>query len=1131
MCAVVCGAFSVTAAASDSIISLFKNPDVDAKPMARMWFPDAGAGASREGLDMVAKQINDMAAGGFGGVEIAFLADDSSYDNDDAEEIGWGSENWRNVLKTILKTANAVEDGFKVDITITTHWPPTVNNIDPNDDEAAKEASCAYRKITATDIAAGKVDVPLPVQKTEDYFSPFGGGSDAKASFLFEDKLIAATIAKVANADPGGNPVFELATLQDVSVLTSRKIVAGTTGDSGYYYDADKDLYYDGYAAGIPDKAYCTEHGLNYSDTIADFGPEPEDATFEGKIDEDGNRKRMADWQFLYETDLSTLALTASEGNTLSEGDYVIFGSYYRGTGQVLSGGASIPVYNRCYAVDYFSDQAARKIFDFWDDHILDTEMTDLLKENGRKNGASIFEDSIEIHKSGPIWTYDLLEEFEAFNGYHADAYAPLLAMGSSGSFDDAATASRIIEDYNLVLGNLYATEHAAEISEWASGFNYTYRAQGYMLTGLDVCAAAMALDVPEGDNSTTGDGVRQLASVVSMKGDKMLSMESTTFSANIFSKWVDVVKELNADFSDGINRSILHGSAFARTFNGYLSAWPGWNFSNQLLNGGGFSSWNARQIYWKDVDTAAGYIARTQAVMQNGRGKVDLAVLLGTDRGFANQNGNSFRTLLNNGYSYQVMSEAVLTLANAVVTGGVLAADGPAYKALIVKDADKMSVAAMDKLIDYAQNGLPIILYNSNINQVYGTNKDGNNDTLVQKRAATLTAFASTARTKPELLTRLTEAGVQPAADYSVSGLETSHRVADEGRYYYFYNDNANRITPTVTMQGEGTLYILDAWTGDIVPKAQYSVGSGTVTFDLALEGKDAVIIALAAKTGEFPSVDAPYATDLTAGEAAYADGMLVHRAIKAGEYSVILSDTAIQTFTVDSVPGTVSLSNGWDLTLESWGPTEKGAALRLGTYENDYSVDPTLSKQAVILIEDLSLGTWSDLPVTGNQLSTLGVQSMAQVSGIGYYTTSFDLPGTWTSAMGASMQFEHQSDMIAEVTLNGHLIDDIDQFTDTVDVRAYLQAGTNELEIKLDTTLQNRASSSGNTTYGLTAVTLTPYVQTELGLEYASPWDGTPLEKNDDDSGEETGAVDDVESDVKGNEGGGVCFISILF
>lgn len=1170
----ICLASNTTSAASGIIIDKFISPDVDARPMARMWFTDAGAGASPEGLAMVEKQIRGMADGGMGGVEIAFLADDSRYDNEAAKEIGWGSENWRRIVKKILKTANSIEKGFKVDITITAHWPPLVNNIDPNDDEASQNASYAYRKITTDDIAAGVMAVPLPKQRTEDHFSPMEKIGDPTGHFLFRDKFVSAAIAKVVSINGRNNPVFELSSMTDVSKSTSKqKAAVGETAK------VEKGVRYAGYPVGVPDEAYCRENGIDYVNIINNFGPEPSNPNFEGKIDADGNRKRMADWQYLYKTDLSVagLDLSASAGEGLAVGDYVLIGSYYRGTGQVMSGGTSIVTRNRCWVPDYFSSGGVAKIVKFWNDHILDDEMLALLKENGGKNGTSIFEDSIEIYSEGAFWTQNLVQDFADFNGYDVTNYISLLTMGQAASFDDTAEASRILEDYNLLLGDLFSKHHAAEISNWAKGFNYTYRAQAYGLTGLDHCGAALAVDVPEGDNGTSGDGIRKLIAAVNMKGAKMMSMEATTFAANINSKWCNIMKVLNGNFSDGINRVVLHGSGFSRNFNGFLSAWPGWNFfkgkTAEDLNGSGFSAWNHRQIWWDDADTPTGYMARTQAVMQNGQALVDLAVLVGTNGAFSSQRGNSLQTLLDNGYSYNLMSEPMLKLDNAVVKDGVLAPEGPAYRALIVQDATKISVAAMKKILSYAKAGLPVIFHNCRISSVYGTNKPKNNDDMLAKLVVALTSgdFKNVTETSSEkgILSFLSKNDVSPAAIYKQSGLEVSHRKAAEGDYYYFFNDYqkdkketssvqadqrpqggaqmpqdapeggrgdmdmpgggpgapgempeggppgdmampeggrgggpdgaqgggqresegfkyrddvGNRIVTTVTLEGEGVPYMLNAWSGEMVPVAQYEAKEGKITLTIDLYGREATIVCIAEDPSKFPDADAVHALTVSGGEVLYDGGQLVHRAEKAGTYKVTLSDDTKKKVKAVSLPDEMVLASGWDLSLESWGPTKEGAALSL---ENnyDYSVDPTLSEKKTIVFSGIGLGAWSDLPATSAQLSDIGVEGMDKVSGIGTYTTTFELSKTWKRPVGAYMTFAHHSDMIAEVTINDHVIRDINQMRDRVDVGDYLTQGENTLTIKLDTTLQNRDPAAiEKTTYGLTGVSLIPYYQTVL-------------------------------------------------
>jgi len=1068
-------ATSTSPSVSASIIGKFKNPDVDSRPMARMWFPDAGAGADQAGLALVAKQINDMAKGGFGGVEIAYLSDSTSYGNADAKTIGWGSENWRKILKEALKTANAVKDGFKIDITITSHWPPIVNNVDPNDDEASQETSYACKKISANDLSTGVTDLPLPKQKVKDYYSPMGGGEDVKGDFLFVDKFIAATVAKVVKVNNNGSPVFELASLADVSGDTTKKTASAEPSAQNVAYKEIDGKKYAGFAAGIPDKAYAAANGLDYNKAIIDrFGPEPASDNYTGKLDSENNRRRMADWQYLYQTKLNNIeshkSYKPSSGDTLAAGDYALIGTYYRGTGQVMSGGTSITIYNRSYATDYFSEEGVGKVFEFWKKNILDDELLALLKENGTKNGTSIFEDSIEIHAESPMWTKYLLDEFKKYNGYDATKYAPVIAMISSrpggipgmggggeqsspsASFDESSEASRIKEDYNLLLGNLYATKHAASVSKWAAGFNYTYRAQGYSLTGLDIAGAATALDIPEGDNSSSGDGVRNLVAAVHVKGGKMMSMESTTFSANISSTWATVLKELNRDYSHGINRSILHGSAFARSFNRYNSAWPGWNFWS-------FSSWNARQIHFDDVDTFSGYVARTQTLFQNGKPKVDLAVLLGTEAAFNIQSGNSMQTLLDKGYSYDLLSEALLKLSSAKVENGVLCTSGPAYRAIIAREAKIFSAKTIQSLIEYAKNGLPIILYNCDIKRIYGTNRADNNDTNLAKNLAELMKMSNvkTARTQEEILSILSGLGVDPAASYTAPGLEASRREAAEGNYYYLFNNGNNSLETDVAFKGKGIPYVLDAWSGEIIPLAYYGSANDRISAKVKLEPKEATIVAIAGDTAEFPKVKKLFVTSASGGEVVYASGNIAHRAEKSGTYTVSFSDKSQKTIAVDKVPAAVGLADGWKLKLESWGPDAEAN-----------KVDPTLSAKKTISFEGIQLAAWSKLPASSQQLTTLGVKSMSNVSGIGNYSRTFSPPADWNQNMGAYMRFEHGSDMITEVTVNDNRIDNINQLTNVVDVGAYLKSGSNSLAVKLDTTLKNRIDAEGGGSAG---------------------------------------------------------------
>ena len=156
-----------------TVLGSFLEPDFHAKPMTRLWFPDAAAG--EDDNDKIEKLILELADKGFGGVEVAMLMSYGvRYTNEESRVYGWGTENWTKLLKKILLAAAKVPGGFQVDMTITSHWPPTLNTIDPNDDAANKELSFSVTPITAEDIANGTIRLKLPAQKTDGPAVTFG---------------------------------------------------------------------------------------------------------------------------------------------------------------------------------------------------------------------------------------------------------------------------------------------------------------------------------------------------------------------------------------------------------------------------------------------------------------------------------------------------------------------------------------------------------------------------------------------------------------------------------------------------------------------------------------------------------------------------------------------------------------------------------------------------------------------------------------------------------------------------------------------------------------------------------------------------------------------------------------------
>lgn len=1085
------------------VIQYFQNPDNDSKPMARMWFPDAGAGVDDN--DVIEKQIQELADKGFGGVEVAMLADGVSYNNEEGREYGWGTENWRKLLKKVLKAAAKIEGGFQVDATISAHWPPAFNTIDPNDDAASKELSYSVTKLTAGE--DGSLALTLPEQKTAGAVNRFTGKS-AYPGFLFTDTFVAAAKVQVSGIetteDEEGNEistyVFDYSTLTPITDNVS----------------ADHD---GGYAAGVPDKETADKYGWDYDEICEAFGPEPEGELVNnnGKADANYNRARMADWQDAYKLDTSNLEVPeSSDGDEIQPGDWVVLSSFYRGTGQAIEGGRIM--HNMVFVTSYYNEVGTSTVTDYWDKMF---EEDPELKELMEANPGYIFEDSIESSSTASYWAAGLQDD--ASDLEYGDILSLVAASRYTGSgfggttlteffkFDnDDGLSDRIYEDYNTLLADSYVKYRVSGVTNWAHDtIGWGFRGQTYQLPGLEISKAASVADVPECDNMSKGDGVRYQSGTYNVNDKDYLTMEAITGPTIEYATMDDVITELGQNYSDGVNRAILHGTPYAKTFNGYNSQWPGW----LPFGVGSFgSAYTYRAAYWDDIDTETSYMSRIQAVLQKGTAQIDLAVLVDKESTFDFESGNRFQNLLDSGYSYNLISEAILESDNAYVEDGKLAPEGPAFKALILDRVNTFDVENMEKVIEYAKSGLPVIVYDSTFSKVYGSNVE--DDAVLAEKFAELLEMDNViqANSVEDVKQALADVNVTPYAQYETAQLETTMYTdkADGSNYYYMYNnaypensgmmgnDQASEYKgeekaikdAVITLAGKGVPYKLDTHTGEITQVGAYTVNDDdTVTFELdELYGGDSVIYCVTEDTENFPA-ESVYVTEADGDVVRTEDGVAL-RSNEAGSYTFTLSDGTEASADVEKTLDALNLTDAsWNLLIHSYGPGED---------END----PSVSKITDVDFGEQKLGKWKDIAATEDQLNELGVTDMLYISGVGEYTTTFTLPEDWSDTTGAYLDVTYGKDQIGEITINGTALD-ANNASDRVDLGGYLVSGENTLTIKLSTTLYARmyATNSGyegrdfgmGTGFmqpedpeafydGLLSVTLTPYTQVAI-------------------------------------------------
>ncbi|MCL2164633.1 MAG: hypothetical protein FWH55_09640 [Oscillospiraceae bacterium] len=1059
---------------SETILDQFLDPPTQAKGMFRYWIPDGTVQA-----DVVEKQMWEIYNAGFGGVEIGHVPN-GRYDA--LPENRWGTPMWQQGVINVLKAANKLPDDFKLQFTICSAWPAALSNIDPNSEASAQELQMTFMKITGAEIT----DLSLPATKTN---------LSATESFILKDTFVAATVARVSAVN-GANLELDYDTMQDISNRVS------TNGSK---------------PAGVPDPAdpYCLSlYGDAASMNISDWP---------------ASKQKLADTQYTYKADLTDLSYldnyVASSGDSIQVGDWVLYGFYRRGTGQTmgLSGPwafvSSLRFPTTATVIDVFGETGAKALTDYWDDFILNPELLGLMKA---KPGL-FFEDSLEQTTGTMNWNSEMSDEIRAQKGYDITKYLPFLfsAVGSNRMTSNKGNENDFVEDFMTAQAELYV-KRMKHFKTWAGEFGWGLKTQSYTHTGyIDEGLAATVSTEAEGESLEFGsnlDRYRTVATGTLTAGNYIVSSETMASSGIYRTPWSSSVAAIQRDLAAGVNRVVIHGYSYPYTDALFIpdvtpakllrgNTWPGWTTFPTAGD-----NWGERTPGWQDFDIFSDYLARTQAVLQAGTAKFDLAVMThafsytrpgqvnlpgARPAGESDSTDNSvYPVLLNRGFSYEVYSEGIFSHDNCTVSDGVF--DRSGAKALIINNLDVLKQETADKILEFAKAGLPVVFAGQLPAKAWGT--DSNQvltDTLAEALALdNVTQVAD----MDGLMAWLSDNDITASTSYTQYNLRSQRRLDYDGSNYHFlYNHNSTAVTVDVALEGSGAPYLLDAVTGEVTPIPTYNLVNGKVVVPMVIGGKEAAIVAISDNSTAFGKSKAVWATSSEA-ELEYTDNGYMAKITTPGTYNAAFSNGYSKSVTITSTPEPINLTGAnWNLSIEGWSADLANVL-----------INPTATKKTTIDFGSVGLGMWRDLAATPAQLAELGVwasganPAMLYVSGIGVYTTSFNLPANWDSSKaGYVLNLVHNNDMITGVTVNGQLLRRINQSSDKLDIGEYLKPGVNTLEIKLSTTLGNAVnfyhnqilgesnandgSLYGGTrcalqNFGLTGVTLAPYVLEEI-------------------------------------------------
>lgn len=1053
--------------------------------MYRYWMPLAYTDD-----DVLRQELRDMAASGAGGVEIApfIVPGAGNQTNAFLEQYGWGTPAWVHKMEVI--TDEAAELGLVVDQNLGPQYPPTVPTLNSFNQREAEQKLIFGREFnSAGTTRTGALPAPTvaPPSVTTQLCAPAAVGDE---------------VLKVQSL--GGYAPGDTVTVG--AGATAEKVVVSGLGDR---------------------TAACGELSVSpvrnahaVTEPVVTVARTTRIKTLVAQCAAACDATTPAPVQLVASsvTDVTGQVSNGRLEHTFPTGNghpWVVIDFLQTASGLVAQRNGYTATQPN-YVPDHWSRGGVQIQTNFWDEHILTPKVRANLKKIG---GGAVFEDSLELGETQK-WTWGFLQQFEKRRGYDPTTLLPALAgAGIQGSgtpaFELAGVGSQVREDYRQTLSDLYVERYVAPMQEWAEGHGLNYRAQAYGVP-ISTSTASAVTGIPEGESLNFWDPLgaeqnyRNVSSGAHLSGKNIVSVECCAvfqggYRSSLAGPYVGgqfgqggdgtqtggrfsqgLLDSIYTSYAGGVNQLVWHGYAYRDApvgvgTSGRDGSWPGYHpwdiFGAISVN----DEFGPRQASWPDYAPVNDSLARDQLVLRQGRATVDLGVYY-EDLGLAGASAGTqqpVQHLLGNdsatsraGYTYEYVAPGFLTDPTLEVEAdGGLFGDRSDHAALVLNNQTTLSVATAERLRDLARDGLRIFLVGGLPTATTGAKPGGAalagvvDDLLAQPTVAHVADEA-------DLPAALATAGIRPTVtpEEPTAALGLVRREADGVSYDFIHNRSGDTVAQDLTLTGSGMPYLLDTWTGQITPIAEYTSGEGTVTVPVDIAPHDKVIIALAEPGAALVPAPSVHALSST-GDVRAADQGLALRARADGQYVTRLNDGTTRTTTVRGLTPGRSLDT-WTLEAQTWTPGDQ----QWTTVKTD---QPALNLTAR---EDGTLPSWRNITAPVD---------LSQSSGIGTYTTTVDLPATWDPATdGAYLDLGAVLDSAA-VSVNGTAVTVNQGARDRIDLGKNLRPGTNTIVVRVATTMFNAVRRSGDSNYQMPGwqeaglrgpVVLAPYRDTAI-------------------------------------------------
>ena len=435
-------------------------------------------------------------------------------------------------------------------------------------------------------------------------------------------------------------------------------------------------------------------------------------------------------------------------------------------------------------------------VLDHYDKHAIEKHLevvgNRLLSAFGSNPPYSVFSDSLEVFASD--WTPDLIEQFQMRRGYDLTPYLPAL-VGDIGEKTGGVRA-----DWGKTLSELCDERYLMPIRDWAQQHGTKFRSQTYGVPPVTLSSNNL-VDLPEGEKPhwRTFTATKWASSASHLYNRPVTSSETWTWlhSPSFRATPLDMKVEADLHFLIGINQLIGHGWAYSPEYAGE----PGWRFYAAAV-------FNEHNPWWNVMPDVTKYLQRISWLMRQGKPANDIAIYLPTADAFASFTAGhdsvdrSMETMLSHDLIPQVLNAG---FNYDFIDDGAVQKLGVPYPVLIVPNVERMPLATLRKLQDYAGKGGIIFATKRAPSQAPGLSEEKDTPEIARISKGLFEGKSMVAE-ESELGARLTSA-LQP--DFAVASQNEAigfvHRKLDSADVYFVANTGNQAVHTRARLRLKG--------------------------------------------------------------------------------------------------------------------------------------------------------------------------------------------------------------------------------------------------------------------------------------------------------------------------------------